>query len=181
MRLVEHFVATITYVVSYFSYSDINGHADQHQTPLFDYQGNADIVATAANGPVFKPPGGRSPEYPGGDLVCDYSKMKGFVPCSTPENRGCWLRNPTTGQEYNITTDYEDVKNLPKGIDRFYTLNLTDGHINADGLDFPDGKFFWNVSDPDSKSPDRRYPGPFVQSCWGDVSLESYHDASISC
>ncbi|KAK5117615.1 hypothetical protein LTR62_005038 [Meristemomyces frigidus] len=166
MGFVEHFVATITYVVSYFSFTS-NGYESRQQTPLFDIPNNVEVANPP--GPIFKPPTGRPSDLPGGDLLCDYTKMRGFESCSTPEDRGCWLHNPTTGQQYNITTDYENVNNLPQGIDRYYTLKVSDGHINADGLDFPHGKFFWEPSDPDSYLPDRRYPGPCVQACWGDA------------
>ena len=46
----------------------------------------------------------------------------------------------------------------PTGITRKYTLNLTNHVINADGLDFEQGKWF-NEQDP----------GPWIQACWGDT------------
>lgn len=95
---------------------------------------------------------------PDANFTCDYSAMAGFVECSTPGNRGCWLRNPNTGFEYNITTDYEDLKLTPVGIHRTYYLNITDQTVNADGMDFDEGKIFNNT-----------YPGPWIQGCWGDV------------
>ena len=112
--------------------------------------------------PRFKPPGGR-PQGPGSDFVCDYRNMPGWHECSNPKDRSCWLRHPD-GREYNILTNYE--KEAPKGIDRNYTLVLNDGWINADGQNFTVAKLFNNT-----------YPGPWIQACWGDVSVEPSHIA----
>ena len=61
--------------------------------------------------PIFRPPSG--PEDPSYDFKCDYTAMgKGWNDCSTPGNRGCWLRGPG-GKEFNISTDYETQ--VPKG------------------------------------------------------------------
>ena len=84
--------------------------------------------------------------------------MPGWYECSTPENRGCWLRHPD-GREYNILTDYEN--DAPIGVDRNYTLVVNDGWVNADGLNFTAAKLFNNT-----------FPGPWIQACWGDVSAE---------
>ena len=53
--------------------------------------------------PIFPAPNG--PE--GFKFNCSYPNLKGWKACSTPQNRGCWLRDPK-GKEYNIYTDYED-------------------------------------------------------------------------
>lgn len=107
---------------------------------------------TAGHGsPVFTPPGSNIDKF-----VCDYSQMKGFKPCGTAEDRSCWLRNSDTGEEYNITTDYEDK--MPQGITRVYYLNVTDSYINANGLNFTEAKLFNNT-----------WPGPLIEACWGDT------------
>jgi hypothetical protein len=104
--------------------------------------------------PVFKPPAGNPDDH---EFKCDYSAMEGWFPCSIPENRECWLRH-RDGREFNIHTNYE--KFAPIGITRNYTLYVTDGSINADGLPFPYAKLF-----------NETYPGPWLEACWGDVSI----------
>ena len=47
---------------------------------------------------------------------------------------------------------------MPLGITRNYTLELTDGWWDADGLNFTAAKLFNN-----------KYPGPWLQACWGDT------------
>lgn len=158
-------VTTTTYVVGLFSGSRLESNTNGLQLPLLD------IAANPNGGPVFKPPTGRPIDLPGGDLICDYSQMgSDWAYCSTAGNRGCWLNNTKTGAQFNITTDYEDLTYMPKGIDRYYNISATDGYINADGVVFKHGKFFWNRTDPASWEPDNRYPGPWIQACWGDVS-----------
>ncbi|KAH7026696.1 multicopper oxidase-domain-containing protein, partial [Microdochium trichocladiopsis] len=100
--------------------------------------------------PKFRPPGG----HPGAKFTCDYRNMKDWYPCSTPMNRGCWLRHPN-GSEFNIHTDYENQ--APIGIDRYYTLDVHDSWLNPDGLNSTQSKLFNNT-----------YPGPWIQACWGD-------------
>jgi hypothetical protein len=85
--------------------------------------------------------------------------MQGWLPCSIPENRECWLRNKN-GREFNIHTDYEKL--APVGITRHYSLNITEGSINADGQPFTKAKLF-----------NESYPGPWLEACWGDVSAMS--------
>ncbi|KAM7184307.1 multicopper oxidase [Naviculisporaceae sp. PSN 640] len=124
----------------------------------------------SAGGPVFKPPGGL-PEGDGSDFVCDYSAMKGFRSCSTPEDRGCWLTNDLD-KIWDIYTDYEatdetlptPVNIMPTGVTRTYHITATSQAINADGLNFADGKLF--KLDGDNKP---TYPGPWIQACWGDT------------
>lgn len=110
--------------------------------------------------PVFRPPAGNPSDH---DFKCDYSRMRGWHPCSIPENRECWLRHKD-GREYNIHTDYENF--APRGITRYYTLNVTESSYNADGLPFPDAKLF-----------NKTYPGPWLEACWGDVSATSGNHA----
>lgn len=101
--------------------------------------------------PVFRPPGSNIDHF-----VCNYTNMKGFAPCGTSDDQSCWLRNAQTGQEFNITTDYENT--TPLGITRVYYLNVTDGSINANGLDFKEAKLFNGT-----------FPGPLIEACWGDT------------
>ena len=75
--------------------------------------------------------------------------------CSTPEDRSCWLRNPKTGQRYDINTDYENE--FPQGVTREYWLTVTNSTIVADGYPFVGATVF-----------NETYPGPWIQACWGD-------------
>jgi hypothetical protein len=106
--------------------------------------------------PIFRPPAANPNDH---DFVCDYSAVQGWHPCSDPENRECWLRN-NDGREFNIHTNYEKL--APVGITRHYTLNVTEGSINADGQPFTEAKLF-----------NESYPGPWLEACWGDVSAVS--------
>ncbi len=155
MRLAERFWTSVTYVVSFFTFSP-ESRLGEVQTPLrvFPY-----VHEAVQGGPNFKPPGGRL-EGPGSDFNCSYPRLTGYEPCFTPENQTCWLRNNETGHAYTINTNYEDSNQTPFGIHRTYYLNVTNGTINADGLNFTEGKMF-NAS----------YPGPWLQACWGDVSV----------
>ncbi|KAL0932593.1 multicopper oxidase [Colletotrichum truncatum] len=114
-----------------------------------DYPGYPDFVPAGSNIHKFK---------------CQYPSLKGWHYCGDSENQSCWLRNPETGDEFNIHTNYEDV--MPIGVDRYYTLNVTDGWINADGLNFTEAKLFNN-----------QFPGPLIEACWGDrvhIKVENY-------
>jgi FtsP/CotA-like multicopper oxidase with cupredoxin domain len=88
--------------------------------------------------------------------------MLGWEMCSEPWDRGCWLRNPTTGKQYDVFTNYEDE--IPIGTTRYYNLTLEDSSWDADGINFPAAKLFRNNS---AKNP--QYPGPWIQACWGDT------------
>ena len=157
MHLFDGLWTSITYVTSFLSLSPFEGPSGKEQAPLLT---TSDVFHFGSHrGPIFKPPGGRL-IGPGSEFTCDYSQMVGWSNCSTPENRTCWLRNDKTGLEYNISTNYEDINQTPIGIHRNYVLNVTDQWINADGLNFAEGKVF-NGS----------YPGPWIQACWGDVCI----------
>lgn len=117
---------------------------------------DVDVEALPGAPGRFHPPAG-NPKNPG--FTCDYSAMKGWYPCSTPEDRGCWLRH-RDGREFNLHTNYENF--APVGITRHYTLNITDTSFNADGQPFDEAKLFNN-----------QYPGPWLEACWGDVSIIS--------
>ena len=102
-------------------------------------------------GPIFRPPG--TPED--SDFQCDYSAMKGWIPCSNEFDRKCWLYNPFSKKQYDIYTDYEN--DIPVGITRYYNLDLADGSYGADGVNFTEAKLFNGI-----------YPGPWIEACWGD-------------
>ena len=60
--------------------------------------------------PIFYPPNGPS------QIQCDYRGMgKGWRACSTPHDRGCWLRKDGI-DKFDINTDYET--RWPKGVTR---------------------------------------------------------------
>jgi len=64
------------------------------------------------------PPKFHAPQGPEGpdNFTCVYPNLgRDWKSCSTPTNRGCWLKK-NTGEEFNITTDYEAI--WPKGIVR---------------------------------------------------------------
>ena len=160
MRLMARFRTLITCVVIFLTLSTVKGASGEEQDPLL-ISPDA-IPQEKLQGPVFKPPGG-SLTGPDSSFTCDYSKMVGWSNCSTPSNRRCWLRQDKTGIEYNISTNYEDTNQTPIGITRNYTLNITDQWINADGLNFTEGKIF-----------NKTYPGPWIQACWGDVRFHLF-------
>ncbi|KAI9653651.1 MAG: hypothetical protein M1821_006998 [Bathelium mastoideum] len=112
---------------------DIVRKLDVSSEPLFQHTTS---TAAAPSGPIFKAPGGVDTNF-----QCDYSKMVGFRSCSTPEDRSCWLTDDK-GTVFDINTDYESI--WPQGIVRPYTLDVYDGVVNADGIDFPDAKLFNN-------------------------------------
>lgn len=159
MTLLARFWTVVTYVASFglLSPPSTEDSGGKQQTPLIVPSG--DLHHGNAGGPIFKPPGGRL-SGPGSDFVCEYPAMVGWSACSTPQDRGCWLKNDKTGKKYDIHTNYELDEQTPVGIHRTYHLNVTDGWVNADGLNFTLGKFFNNT-----------YPGPWLQACWGDVSV----------
>ncbi|KAI9766776.1 MAG: hypothetical protein M1840_006251 [Geoglossum simile] len=80
------------------------------------------------------------------------------------------LTNTKTGEQYNITTDYENIK--PPGVVRDYMLVLSNKTINADGIEFPYGKVF-SYDFPEGENFDGTFPGPWIQACWGDVSISN--------
>ena len=154
MHLIDSVWTSITKVTSLLTLSPFTVPGGEEQVPFL--VPSEDVSQASAQGPVFKPPSGRI-AGPGSDFTCDYSSMVGFSNCSTPDNRGCWLRN-SSGFEYNINTNYEDVNQTPLGVTRNYVLDLAKHSVNVDGLDFPEGKIF-----------NESYPGPWIQACWGDV------------
>ncbi|OQU96854.1 hypothetical protein CLAIMM_02879 [Cladophialophora immunda] len=81
-----------------------------------------------------------------------------WIDCSTTIP-GCWLKNTVTGEQLDVTTDYEDAALTPNGTIRNYTLYVTENNtINADGLNFTDARMFNGI-----------FPGPLLEACWGDT------------
>jgi hypothetical protein len=59
---------------------------------------------------------------------CEYPT--GWTSCNTPENRSCWVKDPS-GNIFDINTDYETQ--IPQGKERTYELELTEEEISPDG------------------------------------------------
>ena len=142
MKLVDRWVAGVVQAFNLITFSSVSND-DAVQQPL-------EHLSTAGYGPgpEFHPPNGPD------NFTCNYSLGDGWKPCSTPQDRGCWLRGPN-GTEFNISTDYEWF--APKGIVRRYELNVTEKVLHPDGFKNIRGKVFNNT-----------YPGPWIQACWGD-------------
>ena len=156
MTLFGRFWHAVVEVVGWLTISPISEYGLDRvpQVPL-----GGGVKSVHRLGGVFDPPTHVSD--PNKKFECDYSKMKGWEPCSIPENRECWLRHKETGREFNIHTDYE--REAPIGITRHYTLNVSTDRINADGLWFDQAVIFNNT-----------FPGPLIEACWGDVSKETH-------
>ena len=167
MHVGERFWAATIYIFNLISLSP-ELDAPVRQSPLavetqlsVEPQLSTEVVpqVITSKGPIFEPPG----DSPNERFTCDYSVMSGWEPCSTPFDRSCWLRR-RDGKQFDINTDYETER--PIGITREYELVLEDSWFAADGLNFTAAKLFRQVSPkPD---PDNRYPGPWIQACWGD-------------
>ena len=187
MKLVERLWTTVTIVVNWFTLSPF----DPPNGPQFPVTPKIDTLHPAENiriqnlynidpaleyeissdghGPIFKPPTGRPEGLPGSELKCKYPSLGlDWIPCSTATNRECWLKNTKTGEQYNITTDYEAIH--PPGVVRNYRLVLSNKTINADGIEFPYTKVF-SHNFPDGENFGGEFPGPLIQACWGDVSI----------
>ena len=191
MKLVERFWTTVTIVVNWFTLSPFNvpDGAQFAIAPKIDTISTAENIriqnlynidpaleyeiSSNGHGPIFRPPTGRPKGLPGSDLKCEYPSLgPDWIPCSTAADRECWLRNTKTGEQYNITTDYENEAIKPPGIVRNYTLVLSNKTINADGIDFPYAKVF-STNFTQGENFDGTFPGPLVQACWGDVSISN--------
>ncbi|KAG5762735.1 hypothetical protein H9Q72_009171 [Fusarium xylarioides] len=146
-------VLSFVAVFHYPSVSDQGPHQDVmsfthgHSTPEIDY-------------PYFDSPSG--PDQDGKVFTCNYTDLKGWKPCTNKDDRSCWLKGPYE-QNFTINTDYENF--WPIGITREYHLNVTDQSINGDGVDNPFGKVF-----------NGKYPGPWIQACWGDLIKVTVHN-----
>jgi FtsP/CotA-like multicopper oxidase with cupredoxin domain len=155
MFLVDKLLACLTAALNILSFSSFNIKSDFGiQQPPFSNQ-----QLLAADGPVFKAPG-RLRTGEDAPFTCDYKAMKGFEYCSTPQDRTCWLKNPTSGARYDTTTDYELLSETPQGITRKYTLTVGNAtkSLNVDGQDFGHAILY-----------NDDFPGPWIQACWGDT------------
>ena len=152
MKIVERFWAVATSILNILTLSPFRHQAGNQiqQIPLFHEDLQND------RGPIFKPPG----RLRGDDsnFTCDYTAMKGWTDCSTPEDRTCWLQSRIKPLKFGILTNYEIE--APIGITRRYTLNVSyaEKPLNVDGEDFIGGMVF-----------NGDYPGPWIQACWGDT------------
>lgn len=158
MTLFGRFWHTVVDITTWLTLSPLSEpNYRPSQQPLgvpVTHSSDTDLLAKLYGGsPVFAPPA--TDKDPDHDFKCDYSLMDGWLPCSTPDNRECWLRHPN-GSEFNINTNYEN--RAPIGITRHYVLNITEGDWNADGLPFTSAKLF-----------NGKYPGPWIEACWGDT------------
>lgn len=129
----------------------LGGH-DLHVRPMTDAQLGAH--ASAEVGYLKFPPPSWRPLWNTKDPVfyCEYPdfKIDDWEPC-VETNRTCWIRHKRNGTEYNISTNYEDI--MPRGIVRKIPMEITDGEINADGMNFKNGKLV-----------NKQYPGPLIQA-----------------
>lgn len=171
MLLVERFWTAVTYVVSLVTFSGVEAPVNDVQSPIIQA---SKVIASlpvttiqTTAGPTFSPPTGTRGDVEGAGFTCEYPTLVNYEYCSNSGNRSCWLRKkegaPTDDglpQEYNIWTDYENI--WPKGILREYEYGIVDGRLNADGEWFNEAKLF-----------NGEYPGPWLQACWGDVSLST--------
>lgn len=157
MYLVERFWAVATTVLSIVSLTPLQDDIDS-QVPLpaslpSSLPSSLQVYPPVepSDVPIFHPPG--APDN--NQFTCNYTSMVGWESCSTPLDRKCWLRRKSDGKQFDINTNYE--KEWPKGVTRHYKIDLIDGKWDADGLPFDEAKLF-----------DGRYPGPWIQACWGD-------------
>lgn len=162
MYLLESLWTQITTLCALFTIYPLH---DSSQTPFLVPSRIAPTLNTGG-GPIFQPPG-----VPDDSLFrCEYPAMVGWETCSTPLNRKCWLREKSTGKQFDINTNYEDE--MPIGITRHYNIMLEDNWFAADGLNFTSAKLFKMDGGPDN-----HYPGPWIQACWGDTyaTLSQFH------
>ncbi|KAF7563498.1 hypothetical protein G7046_g619 [Stylonectria norvegica] len=163
MTLISRFWHTLAEVTTWLTLSPLGDWGNPSQIPLTHNRPSShheDLKSSTPYGdyplpppPIFKPP--TTSPSDDHEFLCNYTAMEGWFPCSIENDRECWLRNKN-GEEFNIHTNYE--KYAPIGIERNYTLVVTNGSWNADGQDFPSAKLF-----------NDQYPGPWIEACWGDT------------
>ncbi|GAB7354000.1 hypothetical protein MBLNU459_g4593t2 [Dothideomycetes sp. NU459] len=122
----------------------------QQPLPLPDRPNSLHKVA--ATGVVF------APQNATAGFTCQYPSLTGWNACNSPDDRQCWLDNPSQESglnQYNITTDYEQF--TPPGIQREYWLEVDTSPLSPDGYLKPLGQVFNGT-----------YPGPKLEACWGD-------------
>ena len=154
MHLLESIWTKITTFCAVFTFSTLQ---DDVQRP-FMVPSRTALTLHPGHGPVFQPPG----DPDDSSFQCKYPAMVGWEPCSTPWDRKCWLREKSTGKQFDINTNYEDE--IPIGITRYYNITLEDSWFAADGLNFTAAKLFKAEG-----APDNQYPGPWIEACWGDM------------
>ncbi|KAF9888532.1 hypothetical protein FE257_008639 [Aspergillus nanangensis] len=99
-------------------------------------------------------------------IKCDYRAMVpfGYQP-SYPKGHDQWIPHQKFQDlDYNITTDY-DVR-TPNGTTREYhiTVNESDAQI-------------WDGRQSNTRAlADGKYPGPWIQACWGDTLKITVHN-----
>ena len=154
--LAECWVAILHFFGS--SYDDADGQRPMLARP-FRLPGDLNGADQGGQRPL---PPGAGPKFPappspiGTPFQCDYTAMGSrWKPCSTADNRGCWLKDTQSGQDFNINTDYET--RWPTGVTRRYTLDVSNMTRNQDGVAVPGALVF-----------NRTYPGPWIEACWGD-------------
>lgn len=162
MKLVDRFVEAVTSLCAIFTFSP---REDGTQRPI-SLPSRITPQPDVLQGPNFRPPG--VPGY--SSFACDYTAMVGWEMCSEPWDRGCWLRNRQTNKQYDIFTNYED--DIPTGTTRIYNLTLEDSWVAADGKNFTAAKLFKNDTAKTDKT--TKYPGPWIQACWGDTYVYVY-------
>ncbi|KAK6353890.1 hypothetical protein TWF730_008312 [Orbilia blumenaviensis] len=108
---------------------------------------------SASPSPSSSPPAQQSdcniPSLPPSDPSSIYDTPPGCW--HSPANRACWDNG------HNIWTDFEDLKEVPKGVVRKYELIITNGEIAPDG--YTVSKMLVNG----------QYPGPKLEGNWGDT------------
>ena len=152
MTLSGRFWSAVTYLTSWLTISPFQDYSQRPLLAPLNGHAHHDMIGDDYVG--FPPPG-KGPSWAGGDFKCEYPEMEreGWIPCYE-EDRQCWLRHPD-GRRFDINTDYEH--SAPKGVDRHYEFEITDGWWNTDGLNSTGMKLV-----------NAQYPGPWVQACWGD-------------
>lgn len=153
MAPIRAFLTRIVYVFDFLTGSSRKDgiEVDTLQVPI---PSAVSLVPQATAYPIIVPPDDLEPvpfqcEYP------DYPESDGWVACNDNAHRDCWLNNTKTGQQYNISIDYE--VDGPRGIIRNYFINLTDDIISPDGYPKVPVQLFNGT-----------LPGPRIQACWGD-------------
>src|SRR2546430_18158 len=138
MRFFARLWTTVITITNWISLSPFNNHEGYQQPVGGKFPVSIDLPNANPPGQKFRPPGSNVEGF-----QCDYLAMgPNWVDCSTAIP-GCWLINTVTGEQRNVTTDYEDAALTPNGTTRNYTLYVTENNtINADGLNFTDGRMF---------------------------------------
>jgi hypothetical protein len=159
------FWATLTYVFGFGSvthWGDDTSAQSRITISSIESIDTSNLADIAGDTPVFTPPNGRR----GSSFTCRYPTLKGWKACSTPQDRGCWLKGPN-GERYDINSNYETK--TPPGIVRKvrpqihvllvtglkrtqYELDVTDMTLAPDGFKNLDGKVF-----------NKKFPGPWIR------------------